>query len=648
VCIAALNCSQKGGICSPGIPCCGDVETLFCDYLNPIPNSSAGTGACRVSFPSGFACNASASCNENTTYTCKASAPLGNGTYCLANSSSAYLFPNWLKVGNASFTRSTNAHSGSSALQITSGSASVNNSYLYNSMLVLRNNSKYLLEFWTIGSGTPNGIRYAIFDPSNGAYLNSTGGWEFNRTSAIIFDSGSTSASYQRVSRIFRTLSRNVSLIEIRFYPSGNGSAVYLDDVQVYEAPDFTIMAYVRIPSAQNSSLLSQMGAEGGAPQGFNWTISGRVLNMSFFSANSTPSNLSVLMNISDSNWHQVALVVDRTGNYSAYLDGAPNSSGAFGMGRLNASASQFLIGAANTSGARPFNGSIDEVRIYQRALSPSEVAGHYAGRYQQECSANLTAIYNSTGSLSSSYNAYLRARALDSSTLLDLPFDQNATANLPGAVAEYSRFASAAKHNGVWTPNGHIGGAFNFTAAFAEVPSPVLPNDTGDFTLSAWINPASLPATMYIMGNAYDSYTNGTVLAACSSGKPCFYVNREFIIAPNYTIAPATWTHLAAVRKAGVGSIYANGVLLGTAAGGTTFITGWPAGTGSGNLSAPLGQQKSFIIGKGYISDGSVAYNGLIDEVRVFGRALSGSEINELYRDSYLLVNGTLPARGG
>ncbi|MCX8195201.1 MAG: hypothetical protein N3G22_03810 [Candidatus Micrarchaeota archaeon] len=637
-CAPPLQCSQRGGPCSATYPCCSNIETLFCDYLNPLPGAPAGTGTCRTAIPPGFACNSSYSCSQNTTYSCRAAAPLGSRNYCLASAFSGYLFPNWAKIGNANFTISTTARSGSAALQISSLPSQANASYIYNSQLALKNNSRYLLEFWTRGSGSDTGVRYAIYDVVNDAYLNSSGGWEFNRTTPIIHNSNAISPTYTYQSVSFKTLSGNVSAIEVRFYPASNGAAVLLDDVQITETPDFTMMAYIRIPSSVSSTVFSQLATEEGNLQGFHWSISDRTLQAEFYSAASGGSSASRSMPIPDSAWHHFTVSVNRSsGKIYSYIDGQPYTYGNFSLGRINAS-SPFMIGK-DIYDIGILAGSIDEIRFYNRILAPSEVFAHYTGTYQQRCTVNITNQYDLLPP-TAYFNAAIRLRQLDNSARLSLPFDLNFSSNRVVSGMDYSGFTASARHNATWVPNGKIGGAFNFTPTQAvEVFSPVF-NIAEDFTLSAWVYPTTLHPITYIIGNADDNHTRGAVLAACSGGRPCLYVNGSYASATNYTLMTNKWTHLAAVWESGKPKIYADAVLLNHSVSNSTFISSFSS---PGSVA-----DQRFLVGKAYISASDVGYTGLIDEVRVFGRAFTQSEIRQLYRDSYLLVNNTfLPISG-
>jgi len=81
---------------------------------------------------------------------------------------------------------------------------------------------------------------------------------------------------------------------------------------------------------------------------------------------------------LADDKWHHVVATYDGT-TAKVYVDQNPE----YQVGTnvfLNNSNTSILIGA-DDSADRPFNGNIDEVAIYDRALSLSEIQQHYAGR---------------------------------------------------------------------------------------------------------------------------------------------------------------------------------------------------------------------------------------------------------------------------
>jgi prepilin-type N-terminal cleavage/methylation domain-containing protein len=91
-------------------------------------------------------------------------------------------------------------------------------------------------------------------------------------------------------------------------------------------------------------------------------------------------SNLHVngTTNVTDNTWHFIAVSVSRAGLATFYLDGNPN-----GSGNVSAQSSTITNGLTASIGALTgnsffFSGSIDDVRLYNRAISAAEVEAIY------------------------------------------------------------------------------------------------------------------------------------------------------------------------------------------------------------------------------------------------------------------------------
>lgn len=87
-------------------------------------------------------------------------------------------------------------------------------------------------------------------------------------------------------------------------------------------------------------------------------------------------------LNTLNGNWHQIVVTYDFSGGV-IYVDGAPVDSLAWsGSPAASTSTMPVIIGdyaSADGTDNRFFNGSLDDIRIYNRALSSSEVAQLYA-----------------------------------------------------------------------------------------------------------------------------------------------------------------------------------------------------------------------------------------------------------------------------
>jgi hypothetical protein len=82
----------------------------------------------------------------------------------------------------------------------------------------------------------------------------------------------------------------------------------------------------------------------------------------------------------SDNNWHHIAITFDQTlsGYVYLYVDGVQQAS----AGNLNSwswQANQPIQLGLSAYAGQPFNGILDDVRVYSRVLTPTEVASVYS-----------------------------------------------------------------------------------------------------------------------------------------------------------------------------------------------------------------------------------------------------------------------------
>jgi len=76
--------------------------------------------------------------------------------------------------------------------------------------------------------------------------------------------------------------------------------------------------------------------------------------------------------------WHHIVMVIGGSGIPTGYVDGV--AAGPFaGAGPVAPTGSITAIGASSQGTARFFNGSIDDVRLYNRALAPAEIVALFS-----------------------------------------------------------------------------------------------------------------------------------------------------------------------------------------------------------------------------------------------------------------------------
>ncbi len=138
--------------------------------------------------------------------------------------------------------------------------------------------------------------------------------------------------------------------------------------------------------------------------------------------------------------------------------------------------------------------------------------------------------------------------------------------------------------------------------------------------TIALWVNPSAFPETYHVLvTHPIEGY-----VFRLAGQKPQFYVKKDGVLTlsrANVSVNANEWTHLAAVWD-GLGDgklrIYVNGSEV------ADYIN-------QGTVSAPL---DSFSTGIRLGNMGTAHYEGLMDELAIFNKALSPSEVLSLFQD--------------
>jgi hypothetical protein len=270
-------------------------------------------------------------------------------------------------------------------------------------------------------------------------------------------------------------------------------------------------------------------------------------------------------------------------------------------------------------------------VTSYGLQVSVDSLFGTFA------CDQNgITALSRSISGLDTTTTYYWRVNAANSAGTSDWSVVWHFRTTGTGLVAYYPFTGNADDASG----NGHHGkvvGATLTTDRFGAANSAYSFNGTGniitlwpanqlgiydqDFTVSAWFNGSSFTSRdATILGNDYG--TNNTQLAfAIRYNKPLmgFCWNDTY---GKSSILTSTWYHVVFryIKSNGEHGIFVNGVK-------DTLSTGHSAFVGTDTVRVGRWNRGTSTVGSTYFS-------GVLDDIRIYSRALDTTEIKTLYHE--------------
>jgi len=187
---------------------------------------------------------------------------------------------------------------------------------------------------------------------------------------------------------------------------------------------------------------------------------------------------------------------------------------------------------------------------------------------------------------------------------------------------------------NPTWIPNGKVGGALDLDGAgdYIDVGNgKIIDNDT--MSIVMWIKPESYYKYMLRQGSGRTAdWPAGYLLGIRPSGDRRFWVHMKGIIWDQYSASNLTlseWTHIGVTvnRSADEFKIFING----------TLETSGPLASGDpsiGNNPLVFGAFRND-------TAGGADFNGTMDEVKVYNRALDDAEVKALAGNSVAVPPG-------
>jgi hypothetical protein len=277
--------------------------------------------------------------------------------------------------------------------------------------------------------------------------------------------------------------------------------------------------------------------------------------------------------------WTHIALTADGA-KARLYIDGELVETGA--AFPLQSTDGALRIGGNKIFAGEYFDGRIDEVRIYDRALDAGEVAADKAAPIQTPRTGPVAAYSFDAGE---------------------------------GTVAED---ASGNENDGTiegatWA-RGRYGAALHFDGVNDKVTIPDS-NDldlTEEFTLEAWIKPDEAMEWAAIISKEDGAKVPAYLLDSHAWGGPFGFVwdeeENEEAVGTETSVTPHSWSHLALTYDGAKLRIYLEGELVGTDTG-----------------LDPKATTGALVIGDNVFED---PFKGRIDEIRIYDRALDAGEV--------------------
>jgi hypothetical protein len=375
-------------------------------------------------------------------------------------------------------------------------------------------------------------------------------------------------------------------------------------DVDMGASDDFTVAFWVKTAAANaNGTMLSKSTA--GVSNGYQFFSDNSIATgyctsagqLSFYTAAGTFEDACANGPIADdyTNWYFVTGVYDHLANKSyLYVNGLLQGDVGQRTGTLS-TVQNLYLGCA-TNGSLFFKGLLDDIRIYKRMLTTTEI----------------TDLYNEPNPLTLGLMAYypLDGNAQDGS-------GRGHHGTVHGASVAADRFGNAAR-------------AYSFDGVNDYISVPHHSDIDmlyDDFSICFWVKTATANTNACVLsksdaGDGYQFFSDNTSPMYCNTaGQLSFYTASSIgndacansAIADDYT----NWYFITGVHDyAGNNTyLYVNGVLQ----------------TDVGHRAGAMNTGVELCFGS-YPGGGLAFFTGLLDDIRIYKRQLSSCEINQLY----------------
>lgn len=474
----------------------------------------------------------------------------------------------------------------------------------------------------------------------------------------------------------------NGSLVNGVVWTTGKyGSGISLDGTNDYVqipdnhnidlslSKDISYAFWLKRNSSTTSKFVISKGSGSTADTGYAFLMSSGTTPNAQLSRPGESVRLSILGTaINDTNWHHIVVTYKRSGTapYQGilYVDGVQVKVGDISAytGDLSNS-SPLHIGCYAPDGGECFPGALDDLRIYNKVLNPTEITNLFNGVIP-----TVTDIPTPTSSIpTNSPTPTATVTATPIPTITSTPTSTPTPTNTPTPTSTPTPTPSSDVSIGLvahwkfdetspWINNcsafsvldstsnilhgkscksgsgptaaitGKLGYARSFSGktSYVQVPNNNLLNfpQNQDFSYSLWIKRTNSTASRFVLSKGSGNTADTGYAFVMSGGKtPLIQLSKpgesaRFSISST-ALNDTNWHHIVATfDRDGMGRVYVDGVLK-----STKNITSYNI-----NLTNTLP------LTIGCYSAGNVCFPGSIDDVRIYNRVLNLNEVNQLY----------------
>ena len=365
---------------------------------------------------------------------------------------------------------------------------------------------------------------------------------------------------------------------------------------------DFTLSAWIKTSGDGWMRIVDKRDASSG------YTFNVDTSEMIHLELNDGGGNTgySASTDISDDLWHHIVASADRSGNVTFYLDGSSDGTADISAksGSIDSTSDLFIGADAPGGDSLFFDGNINEVAIWDEALTATEVTALYNSGTPLDASADSGNYASSDG-----LQGYWRNDGDTTWTDRSTNSNHGTVAGSPASIVLTEGITSGRDSQGFYLKDTDENVLTLNGAEYVEVGSAM---SYTNHTISGWFNLSELGSNRIVF-DARDANDDGIRLMHNWGGLFYYQLNGSDVTKTTPSINE--WIHIACTYDGTTQKLYFDGVL-----------------ESSATTSQVVSTTVNAVIGS--LSYGSKAdsWKGLLDDIKVYSDALSATEVEKNY----------------